>query len=113
MGWTGYVVNNLTERCICNFLISCRNGRIRSFNNSDNSDSSLQEQLRLPVVVQEFGGPFERHNTGTLGFHYALSCELGNLFQRTGDVPALLINLDGRGDPLVANMFAVAPPEHR
>ena len=69
---------------------------IRSFDNSDNSDSSLQELLRVPRVVQEFGGPFERHNTGTLGFHYALSCELGNLFQHTGDVSTLLINLDGR-----------------
>lgn len=87
--------------------------RNRSFDNPDNSDSSLQEQRRIPMVVQEFRGPFERNNTGTLGFHYALSCEFGNLFQRTGDVSALLINLNGRGHPFVANMLAVALPERR
>lgn len=69
-------------------------GRNRSFDNSDNGNTSLQEALRVTTVVEEFGSPFKRHNTGALGLEYTLSREIGNFFQCPSDVPALLINLD-------------------
>lgn len=55
-------------------------GRNRSFDNSDNGNTSLQEPLRVTMVVEEFGSSFERHNTGTLGLQYTLSCEIGDFF---------------------------------
>ena len=69
-------------------------GQNRSFDNSDNGNTSLQEQLRVTVVVQEFGSSFKRHNTGPLRLEYTLSRELGDFLECPGDVPALLINLD-------------------
>ena len=55
-------------------------GQNRSFNNSDNGSTSLQEQLRVTMIVQEFGSSFKRHNTGTLRLQYTLSREVGNFF---------------------------------
>jgi hypothetical protein len=88
-------------------------GRNRSFDNSDNGNTTLQEPLRVTIVVQELGSSFECHNTGTLGLQYTLSRELGNFLQCPSDVSALLINLNGRGHPLVANMLAFTLSERR